>query len=135
VVDDYGHHPTEIQVTLEAVKDNWPDRRKVVVFQPHRYTRTRALLEDFTRSFNNSDVLVVLPIYAASESPIAGVSGEALARLHPGPRPPSNVICQDSLAACVDHLEKTLTPGDLLLTLGAGDVYRVGEMVLERLSK
>jgi UDP-N-acetylmuramate--alanine ligase len=96
VVDDYGHHPTEIQVTLEAVKDNWPDRRKVVVFQPHRYTRTQALLEDFTRSFNNSDVLVVLPIYAASEAPIAGVSGEALGdciRAH-GHR---NVICLNTL--------------------------------------
>jgi len=134
VVDDYGHHPTEIQVTLEAVKDNWPDRRKVVVFQPHRYTRTQALLEDFTRSFNNSDVLVVLPIYAASETPIAGVSGEALGdciRAH-GHR---NVICLNSLAACVDHLEKNLAPGDLLLTLGAGDVYRVGEMVLERMTE
>ena len=133
VVDDYGHHPTEIQVTLEAVKSNWPDRRKVVVFQPHRYTRTRALLDDFTRSFNNSDVLVVLPIYAASEAPIAGVSGQALGdciRAH-GHR---NVVCLDSLEACVDHLDNTLAPGDVLLTLGAGDVYRVGEMVLDRMS-
>ncbi|BBO75130.1 UDP-N-acetylmuramate--L-alanine ligase [Desulfosarcina widdelii] len=131
VVDDYGHHPTEIQVTLEAVKENWPRHRKVVVFQPHRYTRTRALLEEFTRSFNNSDVLVVLPIYAASEAPISGVSSEILAqsiRAH-GHR---DVICLDSLAACVDHLETNLAPGDLLLTLGAGDVYRVGEMFLER---
>ena len=131
VVDDYGHHPTEIQVTLEAVRENWPRHRKVVVFQPHRYTRTQALLEEFTRSFNNSDVLVVLPIYAASEAPISGVSSEILAqsvRAH-GHR---DVICLDSLAACVDHLETHLAPGDLLLTLGAGDVYRVGEMVLER---
>ncbi|WP_319524167.1 UDP-N-acetylmuramate--L-alanine ligase [uncultured Desulfosarcina sp.] len=131
VVDDYGHHPTEIQVTLEAVKENWPRHRKVVVFQPHRYTRTQALLEEFTRSFNNSDVLVVLPIYAASEAPISGVSSEILAqsiRDH-GHR---DVTCLDSLAACVDHLETHLASGDLLLTLGAGDVYRVGEMVLER---
>jgi UDP-N-acetylmuramate--alanine ligase len=134
VVDDYGHHPTEIQVTLEAVKSNWPDRRKVVVFQPHRYTRTQALLEDFTRSFNNSDVLVVLPIYAASEAPIPGVSGEALAdgvRAH-GHR---SVVCLNSLEACVDHLEKILEPGDVLLTLGAGNVYQVGEMVLARLAE
>jgi len=131
VVDDYGHHPTEIQVTLEAVSENWLRHRKVVVFQPHRYTRTRALLEEFTRSFNNSDVLVVLPIYAASEAPIPGVSGEALAesiRAH-GHR---DVIYLDSLAACVDYLDANLGSGDLLLTLGAGDVYRVGEMVLER---
>ncbi|BBO71895.1 UDP-N-acetylmuramate--L-alanine ligase [Desulfosarcina alkanivorans] len=134
VVDDYGHHPTEIQVTLDAVKSNWPDRRKVVVFQPHRYTRTRALLEDFTRSFNNSDVLVVLPIYAASEAPIPGVSGEALGdciRAH-GHR---DVTCLDTLEACVDHLVKMLAPNDVLLTLGAGDVYRVGEMVLERMAE
>jgi UDP-N-acetylmuramate--alanine ligase len=134
VVDDYGHHPTEIQVTLEAVKQNWPDCRKVVVFQPHRYTRTQALLQEFTRSFNNSDLLVVLPIYAASETPIAGVSGEVLGdciRAH-GHR---NVTCLNGLAGCVDFLEKTLMPGDLLLTLGAGDVYRVGEMLLERMSE
>ena len=134
VVDDYGHHPTEIQVTLDAVKANWPQRRKVVVFQPHRYTRTQALMEEFTRSFNNSDVLIVLPIYAASENPIPGVSGEALGeciRAH-GHR---NVTCLDSLAACVDHLEKSLEPDDLLLTLGAGDVYRAGEMLLERKKK
>ena len=134
VVDDYGHHPTEIQVTLEAVKANWPQRRKVVVFQPHRYTRTQALLEEFTRSFNNSDVLMVLPIYAASEKPIPGVSGEALAdciRAH-GHR---SVTCLESLEACVAHLEKNLESGDLLLTLGAGDVYRVGELLLERKKK
>ena len=131
VVDDYGHHPTEIQVTLEAVRENWPRHRKVVVFQPHRYTRTQALMEEFARSFNNCDVLVVLPIYAASEAPIRGVNSEILAqsiRDH-GHR---DVTCLDSLAACVEHLEAHLAPGDLLLTLGAGDVYRVGEMVLER---
>ncbi len=129
VVDDYGHHPTEIQVTLQAVRDNWPDRRKVVVFQPHRYSRTQALMEEFSRSFNNSDLLVVLPIYAASEKPIAGVSSEVLAdciRAH-GHR---NVTCLESIEACTDHLSAILADGDLLLTLGAGDVYRVGEMVL-----
>ena len=133
VVDDYGHHPTEIQVTLQAVKDNWPDRRKVVVFQPHRYSRTRALMEDFGRSFNNSDLLVVMPIYAASETPIAGVTAQALAeciRSH-GHR---SVTCLESRQDVVDHLADRLEPGDLLLTLGAGDVYRIGEMVLERLT-
>ncbi len=132
VVDDYGHHPTEIQVTLLAVKSNWPDRRKVVVFQPHRYTRTQALLTDFTRSFNDSDILILLPIYAASESPIDGVDAVLLQegiRAH-GHR---NVTCVEGIASCVDHLTKILTPGDLLLTLGAGDVYRVGELMLEQL--
>ena len=78
VVDDYGHHPTEIKSTLEAVEKCWPGRRKVVVFQPHRYTRTRALFDDFTRSFYQCDVLLVLPIYAASEQEIEGVSGRLL---------------------------------------------------------
>ena len=131
VVDDYGHHPTEIQVTLSAVKSNWPDRRKVVVFQPHRYTRTQALLTDFTRSFNDSDILILLPIYAASESPIDGVDAVLLQegiRAH-GHR---NVTCVQGISACVDHLTNVLAPGDLLLTLGAGDVYRVGELMLEQ---
>jgi UDP-N-acetylmuramate--alanine ligase len=129
VVDDYGHHPTEIQVTLDAVKSNWPERRKVVIFQPHRYSRTQALLKDFTRSFNNSDVLIVLPVYAASETPIDGVSGELLAegiRSH-GHR---NVTFLEGKKACAEHLRNILRPGDLLLTLGAGDVYRVGEALL-----
>lgn len=131
VVDDYGHHPTEIQVTLEAVRSNWPGRRKVVVFQPHRYSRTQALLKEFTRSFNNSDVLVVLPIYAASEIPIEGVNSELLAdciRSH-GHR---DVTCVGGKKACIDHLQRILAPGDLLLTLGAGDVYQIGEEIIER---
>ncbi len=133
VVDDYGHHPTEIQTTLQAVKDNWPARRKVVVFQPHRYTRTECLMEDFVCSFDNSDVLLVLPIYAASEAPIDGVSSTRLAEGIQD-RGHRTVTCPESLDACVDHLETILTPGDLLLTLGAGDVYRVGEMFLERMN-
>jgi UDP-N-acetylmuramate--alanine ligase len=126
VVDDYGHHPTEIQVTLDAVRSNWPGRRKVVVFQPHRYSRTQALFEEFTRSFNNSDVLVVLPIYAASEAPIEGVTAKRLAegiRSH-GHR---DVTYVKGKKECLEHLHTLLEPGDVLLTLGAGDVYRVGE--------
>ena len=87
VVDDYGHHPTEIKVTLQAARDCWPERRMVVVFQPHRYTRTRALFDEFSRAFYQSDVLVVLPIYAASEDPIEGVSGAGPVRGDHGPRP------------------------------------------------
>ena len=132
IIDDYGHHPTEVKTTLQALKECWPDRRKVVVFQPHRYSRTQALLADFTHSFNNSDVLLVLPIYAASEEPIAGVSAQIMVdgiRAH-GHR---SVVYLDGFTACVDHLTDFLRPGDLLLTLGAGDVYKIGEMVLEKL--
>ncbi|MDH3882278.1 MAG: UDP-N-acetylmuramate--L-alanine ligase, partial [Desulfobacteraceae bacterium] len=78
VVDDYGHHPTEIKTTLEAARECWPDRRVVAVFQPHRYSRTQALFDDFTRAFYQSDLLVVLPIYAAGEKEIKGVDGQAL---------------------------------------------------------
>ncbi len=78
VMDDYGHHPTEIKATLTAVRDSYPDKRLIVVFQPHRYTRTQALFQDFTRSFYQSDILLVLPIYAASEPPIDEVDSENL---------------------------------------------------------
>jgi UDP-N-acetylmuramate--alanine ligase len=129
VVDDYGHHPTEIKMTLQAVREGWPDRRVVVVFQPHRYTRTRALLDEFARAFYQSDVLVVLPIYAASEEPIAGINGQALGEqiIAHGHK---QVLISDSIAAAAAQLKTLLTPGDLLLTLGAGDVWKVGTEVL-----
>ncbi|MEE4608524.1 MAG: UDP-N-acetylmuramate--L-alanine ligase [Desulfobacteraceae bacterium] len=132
VIDDYGHHPTEIAATLQALQQCWPKRRKVVAFQPHRYSRTQALFEDFTRSFNQSDVLMVLPIYAASEAPIEGVAADKLAeaiRSH-GHR---QVIYVDSAEAAVAELMQILSGDDILLTLGAGDVYQVGPQVLARL--
>jgi UDP-N-acetylmuramate--alanine ligase len=129
VVDDYGHHPTEIKATLQALNDSWPDRRKVVVFQPHRYTRTQALFDDFTRSFYQSDVLFVLPIYAAGEAVIAGVNGHDLcdgimAHGH------KEVICTNGIDATLEQLQGVLRSGDILLTLGAGDVWKVGEAIL-----
>ncbi|NNL41167.1 MAG: UDP-N-acetylmuramate--L-alanine ligase [Desulfobacterales bacterium] len=130
VVDDYGHHPSEIKVTLQAAKESWPDRRKVVVFQPHRYTRTKALFDEFTRSFYQSDVLVVLPVYAAGEKKIEGVRSELMcegiqAHGHSG------VICKRSIKAAVSHLRNILKPKDILLTLGAGDVWKAGEEILK----
>jgi UDP-N-acetylmuramate--alanine ligase len=130
VVDDYGHHPTEIKMTLDAAKACWPERRVVVVFQPHRYSRTRALFDEFTRAFYQSDVLCVLPIYAAGEDRIEGITGESLAegiKAHGH----KQVVCAESIAAAVTHLRETLVPGDLLLTLGAGDVWKVGAEVLK----
>jgi UDP-N-acetylmuramate--alanine ligase len=132
VVDDYGHHPTEIKSTLEAVEKCWPGQRKVVVFQPHRYTRTRALFDDFTRSFYQCDVLLVLPIYAASEKEIEGISGQLLcegiqAHGH------KEVIYTEGIEAAADYLKRNLKPSDVLLTLGAGDVWKVGELLLKEL--
>lgn len=132
VVDDYGHHPTEVKITLQAVRESWPDRRVVVVFQPHRYTRTQALFDDFTRAFYQSDLLVVLPIYAAGEKKIKGVEGHTLfegIRSH-GHR---EVVYMQDFETAVSHLKKVLTRSDILLTMGAGDVWKVGEMILKEL--
>jgi len=130
VVDDYGHHPTEIKMTLQAVRECWPERRLVVVFQPHRYTRTRALLDEFARAFYQSDVLMVLPIYAASEEPIAGITGQALSeRINAHGH--KQVVFAEGIAAAAAQLKSLLMPGDLLLTLGAGDVWKVGAEVLK----
>ena len=132
VVDDYGHHPTEIKTTLEAARECWPDRRVVAVFQPHRYYRTQALFDDFTRAFYQSDLLVVLPIYAAGEKEIKGVDGQALfeeIQRHGH----KNVVYVESLETAVSHLKTILASNDILLTLGAGDVWKVGEMLLKDL--
>jgi UDP-N-acetylmuramate--alanine ligase len=130
VIDDYGHHPTEIKVTLETIEENWQNRRKVVVFQPHRYSRTRALFDEFSRAFYQSDVLVVLPIYAASEKMIEGVTSQNLCeeiKAHGH----KEVIHADGFKAALSHLKQILQPGDVLLTLGAGDVWKVGMEVLK----
>ena len=132
VVDDYGHHPTEIKTTLEAMKLGWPGRRKVVVFQPHRYSRTQALYDDFTRSFYGSDLLMVLPIYAASEQPIEGVDSRTLCediRSHGH----KDVRFAESLDEAASTLADLVSPQDVVLTLGAGNVYQVGERLVEKL--
>ncbi len=130
VVDDYGHHPTEIKTTLDAIEKCWPESRKVVVFQPHRYTRTQALFDDFTRSFYQSDALLVLPIYAAGEKRIEGLSGQDLCegiKAHGH----KEVFCAGDTKSAITYLKANLKPGDLLLTLGAGDVWQVGEQLLD----
>lgn len=132
VVDDYGHHPTEIKTTLEAARECWPDRRVVAVFQPHRYSRIQALFDDFTRAFYQSDLLIVLPIYAAGEKEIKGVDGQALfeeIQRHGH----KDVVYVESLETAVSHLKTILASNDILLTLGAGDVWKVGEMLLKEL--
>jgi len=133
VVDDYGHHPTEIKATLAAAKQGWGDRRLVVLFQPHRYTRTRDLLEDFANAFDQSDVLFLTEIYAAGEQPIPGVSGAKLADIvrmagHPSV---SFVEHKDML---VDQVLPHLKSGDLVITLGAGDIWKTGLGLLARLT-
>jgi len=129
VVDDYGHHPTEIRATLEAVRTGWPDRRLVVAFQPHRYTRTRALFDEFKTAFHRADVLVLTDIYAASEAPLEGVTAEALmeAVKQHGQR---EVHFLPDIVALPREVIGLLRPGDILLTLGAGNIVSAGEEVL-----
>ena len=130
VVDDYGHHPTEIKLTLQAVRQCWPDRRIIVVFQPHRYSRIAMLFDDFTRAFYQADSLVVLPIYAAGETPIENVDSQ---RLCEGIRQHGHkdVVFRDGQDEVVSYLKKILRQRDVLLTLGAGDVWQVGEKFLD----
>jgi len=125
VVDDYGHHPTEIIATLSAVR-HASDRRIVAVFQPHRYTRIRALEEEFARAFYHADIVIVLPVYAAGEDVIPGVTSERLAELikKHGHR---DATCVPDFPAALQLLNERLREGDLLLTLGAGDVWKIGE--------
>ncbi len=134
VVDDYGHHPTEIRATLDAVREGWPDRRVVVAFQPHRYSRTAGLFAEFTTAFRRTDVLVLTDIYAAGEQPIEGVSSRNLqeAIKQHGQR---HTFFIPQLVQQAEALLPLLQPGDLLLTLGAGNIVRAGEQVLAMLEE
>jgi len=140
IIDDYGHHPTEIRATLSAARER--SRGKVhVIFQPHRYTRTRDLMSDFASAFHDADSLAVLDIYAASEPPLAGITGESLAdaiaaeqRSHRHEHSTAVRYC----ASFEDAVEWTLCnarAGDMILTLGAGNVVQIGPMLLESLSR
>ncbi len=131
VVDDYGHHPAEIRATLGAAKGGF-GRRTVVLFQPHRYTRTQALLSEFWTAFYEADLLVVSEIYAAGEAPIPGVSGSQIAEgaTEHGHKAVRYIPDRDAIA---ETIVPELQPGDLVITLGAGDIWKVGDEVLQRL--
>ncbi len=132
VVDDYGHHPEEIKATLSGAREAF-SRRLVAVFQPHRYTRTQLLFDQFSTAFYNADVVLLTDIYAASEDPIEGVSSSALAdaiREH-GHR---DVTFRPSKEALLEALQARVRPGDLVVTLGAGDIWKVGQGLLDSLS-
>jgi UDP-N-acetylmuramate--alanine ligase len=131
VIDDYGHHPTEIKATLAAARQ-CGFRRVHVIFQPHRYTRTRDLLDDFTTSFADADSLFVLDIYAASEKPMEGISGEILAQ-RIREKSGKTVEYASSFADAVNCAVAAAQDGDMILTLGAGSVYQLGPMILEKL--
>jgi UDP-N-acetylmuramate--alanine ligase len=132
VIDDYGHHPTEIKATLAAAKQ-CGFHKIHVIFQPHRYTRTQALMDDFAQAFHDADTLSVLDIYAASEKPIEGVTGEALAsRINEAGRH-QGVRYAPSFSEAVERVSAETEEGDMILTLGAGSVSQLGPMILEKL--
>jgi UDP-N-acetylmuramate--alanine ligase len=129
VIDDYGHHPTEIVATLSAIREGF-GARTLAVFQPHRYTRTQALLEEFGRAFFLADQVIVTDVYAAGERPIDGITGAAVAESlvrhgHPA------VVYERRLSDVPRRLRPSIVPGDVVLTLGAGDVWKVGDALLQ----
>src|SRR3989304_1175380 len=130
VIDDYGHHPVEIKATLKAVKDGW-NSRVVVVFQPHRYSRTQDLFGEFLSAFNDADTLVLADIYPAGEERIAGASSDDLYR---GIKTygHKDVVYIPDKKDIPAYLSKITKPGDILITLGAGDIWQVGEEMLRR---
>ena len=133
IIDDYGHHPTEIAATVDAIRQGWPGRRMVLAFQPHRYTRTRDLLDDFARVLSGIDVLLVTEVYAAGEAPIAGANGRAICRAvrSRGQVEPIFVERVENLAAA---LADVLRDGDVVVTMGAGNIGAVAHDLPAQLS-
>jgi len=132
LIDDYGHHPRELAATLEAVRDGWPGRRLVLVFQPHRYSRTQDAFEDFVCVLSRADLLLLAEVYAAGESPVAGADGRALSRAIRARGHVDPVFVED-----VDQLpvvlQDIIADGDVVLTMGAGDIGRVAAGIAEAL--
>jgi UDP-N-acetylmuramate--alanine ligase len=129
VIDDYGHHPTEIDVTLTAARRFAGDGRLLVVFQPHRYSRTQAFIDNFATTLDLADEVIVLEIYSASEQPIAGISSVAIVEKMTHGKFIPNFI--DAVEAVV----KSAKPGDVIITLGAGDVSSLAPIIVEELAK
>ena len=124
VVDDYGHHPVEIEATLEAAEAAFPDKRIIAVFQPHRYSRVRDLWSDFCGAFNRASAVLVCPVYAAGEEPIAGITHDEIGK-EMRERGHRNVTAVDDLPAATAWLAESVSAGDVVITLGAGNVNTV----------
>ncbi|NIQ94921.1 MAG: UDP-N-acetylmuramate--L-alanine ligase [Desulfuromonadales bacterium] len=131
VIDDYGHHPTEIKATLQAAKSSW-EKRVVAVFQPHRYSRTKALFDEFLTAFYQADHLVVTDVYGAGETPVHGCDGASLTRgiVEHGHKDAHYIADQQAI---IDHLKSHVREGDIVITLGAGNIWQVGEKFVREL--
>ncbi|WP_025626921.1 glutamate ligase domain-containing protein, partial [Vibrio parahaemolyticus] len=128
LVDDYGHHPTEVDVTINAARSGWQDKRLVMIFQPHRYSRTRDLYDDFANVLEQVDVLIMLDVYAAGEKPIAGADGRSLCRTIRS-RGKVDPIFVPEIEQLPSVLANVIQDGDLILTQGAGDVGKVAKQL------
>ena len=134
IVDDFGHHPTEVRTTLRGARAAFPGRRIIAAFQPHRYTRTRDQFQEFARSFYDSDKVYLCDVFSAGEKPIDGANSEALvkATLENGHKDVSYVPKREDLAV---EIAKIARPGDILITLGAGDIQLTCNDLIEELEK
>ena len=130
LVDDYGHHPSEVKATIKAVRNGWPDRRLVMIFQPHRYTRTRDLYDDFVDVLGRVDALILLDVYAAGEDPVPGADGRSLCRSirQRGLIDPIFVAKPNEIPGVLASIVK---PGDIVLTQGAGNINMVAKKLAE----
>lgn len=129
IVDDYGHHPSEVNATIQAARNGWPDRRLVMIFQPHRYTRTRDLFDDFAQVLSQVDALVMLDVYSAGEQPIAGADSRSLCRSIRN-RGKVDPIYVSDLELLPEIMNEVLQGNDLLLTQGAGSVGRIARQLI-----
>ncbi|WP_258870800.1 MULTISPECIES: UDP-N-acetylmuramate--L-alanine ligase [unclassified Wenzhouxiangella] len=132
--EDYGHHPTELEAVIQAAREGWPDRRLVLFFQPHRYTRTRDQFDDFARVLSSADSLVLADLYPAGEAALSGIDSDALAKAV-GRRREIPLRRIGAVGEAVDVLPELLEDGDLLLVMGAGDVGQLGGMLRERFAE
>jgi UDP-N-acetylmuramate--alanine ligase len=132
IIDDYGHHPSEISATLKAIRGGWPKRRIVTIFQPHRYSRTKLLLEQFGNCFQDSDIVVINDIYPANEKPIPGISSELVYQKVKNYKKDSVFYLSDK-EITVSFLKDFISNGDIVVTMGAGDVWKIGKQLAKEL--
>jgi UDP-N-acetylmuramate--alanine ligase len=132
IIDDYAHHPTEIKTTLSALRTSWQNRRIIAVFQPHRYSRTKLLAEKFGKAFFDADYVIINDIYSANESPISGISGETIFReiKKTNHRQIKYLPSKDNI---LSYLYEIIQPGDIIITMGAGDIWTVGQELAKQL--
>ncbi len=134
VIDDYAHHPTEVQATIQAAKQGWPDRRIIAVFQPHLYSRTQQMYKEFGLSFFDAEVLLVTGIYPAREKPIDGVSGALISETAKN-YGHKDVHYLENASELPDKLTEIVQKGDMIITMGAGDIYKYGDKFVETINK